>query len=644
MSFWFKRALGPATAVVVSLSSVFADTELEAVYSEVIPASATLPDFSVTQVQVLSPSQFSDTAVTVADVIDQVPSVQIQQSGELGSLQSVTVRGAPSQQTQIYIDGVLQSSVGGEGNYLQQLSLTDIERIEVYPSSTPMQFNQATPGGAINIVRKKQQNTGYALSAQVGNFGRYGGSLRASGRLLNTDVSAFIDHTQAENDFTYFYDLDTSSVTPEGDEQTRLNAAFRSTTGLLTLDKTNENQHWSGALEAFTQHKALPNSNNVRDSDAFYEKDGARVSLEYDRNQTWLGLDASLRYQYLTQQGHFSDLGDDVGIFTDDSYDKLNSHQIQYHLLKPTGFGFLATSQSLMRDRFALENDLQGTTLDASRLQLTSSVGTEWFIDSDTTAMATGRHLWLQDEENTIRQSRQDWGLQFGIKHPVGPLTVQWNAQRSQRQPDLIERFGNTGTFVGNDELLPERSLAGDVSVSFQQDATYLNLGVFIRRADDAIVAVYNSQGIGRYVNLDRALYQGIEWQAATQYHRMQLESSGTLMASQITSFSTAYDGNQVPGHYPLSTTGRLTWPSQNAWSLTTQYRFEYGLFYDRANSTQAPLKHQWDAGLQWRRNNISLSFDATNLLNRTHQDYSRKPLPGRAFLLTLKIQNGVSS
>ena len=98
---------------------------LPTLYSAITPAFSTQPEFSTAQVTVIDASQFAASALSVADVIERAPSVQLQQTGATGSYASVSVRGAPSAQTQIYLDGVLQSNVGGEGGFLQQMSLAD---------------------------------------------------------------------------------------------------------------------------------------------------------------------------------------------------------------------------------------------------------------------------------------------------------------------------------------------------------------------------------------------------------------------------------------------------------------------------------------------------------------------------------------
>ncbi|EAR11354.1 TonB-dependent receptor [Reinekea blandensis] len=644
MSLFFRRTLGPATVVLVCLHSALAETELETVYSEVIPASATLPEFSVTQVQILTPDQFSDTAVSVADVIDQVPSVQVQQTGELGSLQSVTVRGAPSQQTQIYIDGVLQSSVGGEGNYLQQLSLTDIERIEVYPSSTPMQFNQATPGGAINIVRKRQHQTGLTLKAESGSFGRWGGQINARGRWLQTDMSAFLQGIRSDNDFTYVYDGGGTYGTDET-ELTRKNAGYHSVQGGLSLRRQGDNQSLNGNLEAFQNRKELPRTNNRDDGNAYYADRGVRLSLAYDLNQWVQNLDSSVRYQYLTEQGHLYDPDNQVGIQRNDSQDTLQSHLIQYHHLVSAGSVMLTGSQSLTWDQFSLEDEINGTTLDADAIQLSSSLGGEWFMGNNWTAIVTGRTLWIQNQQDGNRTDDSDWGLQAGLRHPLGPVELQWNIQRSHRQPNLLERYGAKGTFVGSPALESEQSVAADLSVTYKSPQLYAHGSAFIRQTDNAIAATYDSQGVGRYVNVANALYRGIEWQSQWRLKPVRLDVSGTLQTGIIDSGSASYDdGNQVPGYYPLSNDSRLSWQLTPKLMLYQRYLFETGLFYDRYNSSQPPTKHQWDAGVKWQNPRLSMSMDITNLLNRAHLDYSRKPLPGRAILFTIQITTGADS
>src|ERR1700722_9823220 len=67
----------------------------------------------------------------VADVLRQVPGVQVTQSGSPGSITDVSIRGAPSSQTLVLVDGV-EVNAGATGSFdLANLTTDNLDRVEV---------------------------------------------------------------------------------------------------------------------------------------------------------------------------------------------------------------------------------------------------------------------------------------------------------------------------------------------------------------------------------------------------------------------------------------------------------------------------------------------------------------------------------
>ena len=122
-------------------------------------------------VTVIERSEFEDNATTVAEVIAATPSVSINVMGGLGSFSEVSLRGAYSNQVQVYIDGMLlNEAVGGSVN-LGTIPLTNVESIEVWRSGAPAQFGGDAAGGAINIRTRDISNPGKSVSLSYGSFG-----------------------------------------------------------------------------------------------------------------------------------------------------------------------------------------------------------------------------------------------------------------------------------------------------------------------------------------------------------------------------------------------------------------------------------------------------------------------------------------
>ncbi len=91
----------------------------------------------------------------VEDALRSVPGVEVQRSGTLGKVTSVTIRGANSNQVQMLIDGVrVKSPTLGQFDF-SDLSLDDIERIEIIRGPQSTLHGADAIGGVINVITKK---------------------------------------------------------------------------------------------------------------------------------------------------------------------------------------------------------------------------------------------------------------------------------------------------------------------------------------------------------------------------------------------------------------------------------------------------------------------------------------------------------
>lgn len=106
----------------------------------------------------------------VEDVLRSVPGVEVQRSGGLGKATSVRIRGAGPNQVQILIDGMrVKSPTLGSFDFAD-LSLDDIERIEIVRGPQSTLHGADAIGGVIQIITKKGRGRpAGTLSVQGGN-------------------------------------------------------------------------------------------------------------------------------------------------------------------------------------------------------------------------------------------------------------------------------------------------------------------------------------------------------------------------------------------------------------------------------------------------------------------------------------------
>ena len=120
---------------------------------------------------------------TVQEALRALPGVSVSGTGA-GSTQ-VRLRGLEANHTLVLINGH-DAAGGGEAYYFSGFEISDIERIEVLRGPQTAFYGARASGGVINIVTKKPEQSGYGVTAELGNghlFSAYAAVRGAKGGL-----------------------------------------------------------------------------------------------------------------------------------------------------------------------------------------------------------------------------------------------------------------------------------------------------------------------------------------------------------------------------------------------------------------------------------------------------------------------------
>lgn len=131
--------------------------------------------------------------VQLADLLRTLPGIAIQRNGGLGTITSVFIRGAQSDQTVALIDGVKLNdpSAPGAGFSFADLLTDNLERIEVLRGPQSVLWGSQAIGGVINIItRAPTDSLQLRATGEYGSFetGRLSGAV--TGRVGPTAISA----------------------------------------------------------------------------------------------------------------------------------------------------------------------------------------------------------------------------------------------------------------------------------------------------------------------------------------------------------------------------------------------------------------------------------------------------------------------
>ncbi len=130
---------------------------------------------------------------SLADALQSVPGVLVEQQGGPGGLAVASIRGGESNYTLVMIDGVAMNDPGnsrGGAFDLNSINVDSIERVEVVRGPQSAIYGADAVAGVINIITlRPQQGHQQTISASIGDEGFQQAGFSALGAGDNTDYS-----------------------------------------------------------------------------------------------------------------------------------------------------------------------------------------------------------------------------------------------------------------------------------------------------------------------------------------------------------------------------------------------------------------------------------------------------------------------
>jgi iron complex outermembrane receptor protein len=612
-------------------------------------------------VTVIPRESFEGRFESLGGLLEKEVGVQIRSSGGLGSFSTVSLRGATSDQVMIFLDGVLLNDASGGGVDLSNISLSDVEAIEIYRGVTPVNFGKASVGGVVHIrtLRAKEGFKG-SFGAGYGSFDARKGFALVRNKTGKGDYIISADYLGSANDFKILNTRGTDWNKSDDRVERRHNAGFDQYNLLVKAGRDfSRDVRVDVTHQYFQKKQGLPSWINL---------ETARTSLDTSRNITTLrlaaddlggnGVNLALQASHLLKDEKYDDSLGHAG---------LGRQQNEYRTERWSGSSFaewitrfhiVSMNIEYQRETFRPSDLLFGRTLaGGTRDYLSTALQDTILLLGDRLAISpVVRFVWLKDEmENGQTASggsfggsgRRDGYLmpQAGVKYKLLDwLALKSNIASHVREPSFYELFGDRGFFIGNEDLKAEKGTNFDAGFEVNRalksrwiNGVRFSCAYFSSSVDDLITRVYDARGVGRAVNISKSEIRGIETSyAADLLGHFTISANYTWQDPKNTSPIPAFDGKRLPGRYDRSLTGKLE-ARYLGWKAFIEYLYESGLFYDTANLVEAPDKSELNAGVSFTFRGMTLELEGKNLEDRLHEDFNRYPLPGRSFYTTLR-------
>jgi vitamin B12 transporter len=173
--------------------------------AEAVVVSATrfnIPlDQSPASVSVIDASEMENRQTErVADALRAVPGLSVVQTGTQGQLTSVFMRGLPSEDMQVLLDGIpINQGLSGAMNFAD-ITIDDIERVEVVRGPQSTLYGPRALAGAIQLFTAQGTGTpGVTVSSEGGSYGTFRESVSSSGQIKIFDYSIGASRIDTDN-------------------------------------------------------------------------------------------------------------------------------------------------------------------------------------------------------------------------------------------------------------------------------------------------------------------------------------------------------------------------------------------------------------------------------------------------------------
>src|SRR5437899_8297340 len=209
--------------------------EEETAQSEPVVVSAMRFDIPLEQspasVSVISSEDLEQKQIErVSDALREVPGLSVVQTGTAGQLTSVFTRGLRSEHTQVLLDGIpINQGLQGAFNFAD-LTIDDLDRIEVVRGPQSTLYGPRALAGVIQIFTKQCTGTpGAMVAAEGGSYDTFREWGESDGKIGNFDYSVGASRFDTDNARPNNNDRNTAAITDVGwspDEQLRIASLF----------------------------------------------------------------------------------------------------------------------------------------------------------------------------------------------------------------------------------------------------------------------------------------------------------------------------------------------------------------------------------------------------------------------------------
>jgi len=597
-----------ATAIVLSASSLVIPTVSagEAEIQEVMVSASLVPiaaNKSANAITVIDREQLRNrAALSVSDLLRDVPGLAVSRSGVQGSQTQIRARGAEANHLLVLIDGVEANdpSQSDELNW-GVLAADDIERIEVIRGPQSSMRGSDAMAGVVNIItRSASAPFSAAAFTEVGSFSTKRSGFNLGAKKDNFDIRLGVSDTQTEGE----------NISRTGDEKDGYeNTSINLKAGLQLSDELRISvaaRHSDGMNEFDADNDF---DGFIEDQDAVSEFRNSTMRLQGD----YSSADGRWQHKLMVAQSN-----NDNEAFADGTLGNVTAStkdQIQY-------IGSLFWNNGAQRLSFLAEREEEdykqrgplnwGLDPNQDRERDTDSFALELRTDisDDLSFAASGRY-----DDNSEFDSASTFRVEAIYQLNDG-LRLRSAYGTAVKNPTFTERFGFYTNFIGNPNLEPEESSSWELGMDKQMGELSLSATLFDTELESEIDGFVYDPATFAYTSGNKegkSQRQGVEFTAS-------VNMSDNLVINAAYTYTDSVEADGVGGYKDEIRRARHTGSLNLAWQAMDNLQINTNAQYSGSQTDTYfppwPTPSQTVTMDDYRLININANYSASDKLD----------------------------
>ena len=549
-----------------------------------------------------------------------------------GSLTTVSFRGTSASHTGVLWNGFSINSPNIDQTDLSLIPVYFFNSVEILHGGASSLFGSGNIGGSIHLKNDAEfiKKLNVTASATAGSFGNYSSSFRI---LVSNEkwqsISGF-QYNNFENKFTYhgFH----------GEKLTQTNAGLIQYGYIQELNRRiSDSQLLRASFWYQFSDRNIPPSMTTTAHNQYQVDKSLHASLQWEK--TFLHSILRARTAYIDQNLHFVDdleeylAGIESNIRTRSSITELEFKKyLGENIRINSGGSFEYTVANVKAYDGIRKQDRADAFVSAVKI----------FPKIHTTINLNLRQDFIEDYHVPLVPS-------LGIESKINTnLSWKVNVSRNFRVPTLNDRYWQPG---GNKDLKPEIGWSEEAGITFNADKntnfiSEYSLTAFSSMIDQWIIWLPQPSGIWSPKNIQKVWSRGIELEGNTHW------TTGNVIINFSESYTYSVSTNQKKSSNLDNSFGKqlIYTPLHNAnGELTADYKSFFisinqtytGKRYfttDNSQALQAFTLTNLSFGKKWvlEKHLLSLQAHVDNIFNKEYQAIQYRPMPGRAFKLSV--------